>query len=120
MTTLINLNGDSRTLSDIDEELSVVKEKKRVMEEVIKEFDQKRQMGDAMIDLVKEKMREEGEDNKLTSALGDKIMELKKVQTYVYDKSFALRSEYSGLQHEERGIQDEYIALAKCLLVPRM
>ena len=90
------------------------------MEEVIKEFDQKRQMGDAMIDLVKEKMREEGEDNKLTLALGDKIMELQKVQTSGYDRLIALRSEYIGLQDEERGLQDEYIALAKCLLVPRM
>ena len=97
------------------------------MEEVIKEFDQKRQMGAAMIDLVKEKRREEGEDKKLTLALGDKIMasqdkimELQKVQTSVYDKSFALRSEYIGLQDEESGLQDEYIALAKCLLVPRM
>ena len=90
------------------------------MEEVIKEFDQKRQMGDAMIDLVKEKMREEGEVNKLTSALGDKIMELQKVQTSGYGRLFALRSEYIGLQDEESGLQDEYIALAKCLLVPRM
>ena len=97
------------------------------MKEVIKEFDQKRQMGAAMIDLVKEKRREEGEDKKLTLALGEKIMELQnkiielqKVQTSVYDKSFALRSEYIGLQDEERGLQDEYIALAKCLLVPRM
>ena len=97
MTTLITLNGDGRTLSDIDEELSVVKEKKRVMEEVMKEFDQNQQRGDAMINLVKEKLREEGEVNELMSALGDKVTEFQKNQTTGYGKLTALRSDYIGL-----------------------
>ena len=65
-------------------------------------------------------MREEGEVNELTSALGDKIMEFHKVQTSGYIRLIALRSEYIGLQDEESGLQDKYITLAKCLVVPHV
>ena len=65
-------------------------------------------------------MGEEGKANELMSALGDKMTEFQKVQTTGYGKLTALRSEYIGLQDKESGLQDEYYALEKCLVVPRV
>ena len=55
MTTLIDLNGDSKTLSDMKKDLSVLKEKMRVLKDEISESDERQQKGDAMIVKVKEK-----------------------------------------------------------------
>ena len=79
MTTLIDLNGERKTLSNIDKELSVLKEKMRVLKDEISQSDERQQKGDAMIVKVKEKMREEGEINIFTTALADKIMAFQKV-----------------------------------------
>ena len=55
MTTLIDFNGDSKTLSNINKELSVLKEKMRVLKDEISQSDERQQKGDAMIVKVKEK-----------------------------------------------------------------
>ena len=119
MTTLIDLNGDRKTLSDIDKELSVLKEKMRVLKDEISESDERQQKGVAMIEKAKDKMRGEGEINELTLALADKMTAFHKVHTPVNDKLFQLRSEYISLQDDYSGLQDEYIALAKCLVAYR-
>ena len=114
MTTLIDFNGDSKTLSDINKELSVLKEKMRILQDEISESDERQQKGDAMIEKVKEKMGEDGEINIYTTALADKIMAYYKVRMSACDKAIMLRDEYRILRLEYSALQDDYIALAKC------
>ena len=114
MTTLIDLNGERKTLSNIDKELSVLKEKMRVLKDEISQSDERQQKGDAMIEKVKEKMRVDGEINIYTTALADKIIAYYKVRVSACDKAIMLRDEYRILQLEYSALQDDYIALSKC------
>ena len=114
MTTLIDLNGERKTLSNIDKELSVLKEKMRILQDEISESDERQQKGDAMIEKVKEKMREDGEINIYTTALADKIMAYYKVRISANDKATMVRDEYHILQLDYSALQDDYIALSKC------
>ena len=116
ITTLIDCNGDSKTLSDINKELSVLKEKMRVLKDEISQSDERQQKGDAMIVKVKEKMREEGEINIFTTALADKVMAFHKVHMSACDKGIMVRREYRILQLDYSALQDDYIALSKCTL----
>ena len=116
MTTLIDLNGDSKTLSDIKKELSVLKEKMRVLKDEISQSDERQQKGDAMIEKVKEKMSEEGEINIYTTALADKMMAFHKVHMSACDKAIMVRDEYCILAWDYSALQDDYIALLECTL----
>ena len=49
MTPLINSKGDGRSLSDIRHNLAVLKEKMRVLEEEMCEFDRRREKGEVII-----------------------------------------------------------------------
>ena len=101
-------------MSNINKELSVLKEKMRVLKDKISESDERQEKGDAMIEKVKEKMREEGEINIYTTALADKIMAYYKVRMSQSDKAIMLRDEYHILQLDYSALQDDYIALSKC------
>ena len=101
-------------MSNIDKELSVLKEKMRILQDEISESDERQQKGDAKIETVKEKMREDGEINIYTTALADKIMAYYKVCMSACDKAIMLRDEYRILQLEYSALQDDYIALATC------
>ena len=72
MMTIINLSSDSRTLRNIDEELSVLNEKMRVTKEEISEFDKRLENSDAMIEKWRGKMRAEGEFNQTKLMLAEK------------------------------------------------
>ena len=114
MTTLIDLNGDRKTLSDIDKELSVLKEKMRVLKDEISQSDERQQKGNAMIEKAKDKMRAERDINIFTTALADKIIAFQKVHMSTCDRVIMVRHEYHILQLDYSALQDEYIALAKC------
>ena len=113
MTTLIDLNGDRKTLSDIDKELSVLKEKMRVLKDEISQSDERQQKGNAMIEKAKDKMRAERDINIFTTALADKIIAFQKVHMSTCDKVIVVQREYHILQLDYSALQDEYIALAK-------
>ena len=113
MTTLIDLNGDRKTLSDIDKELSVLKEKMRVLKDEISQSDERQQKGNAMIEKAKDKMRAERDINIFTTALADKIIAFQKVHMSTCDKVIMVQREYHILQLDYSALQDEYIALAK-------
>ena len=113
MTTLIDLNGDRKTLSDIDKELSVLKEKMRVLKDEISQSDERQQKGNAMIEKAKDKMRAERDINIFTTALADKIIAFQKVHMSTCDKVIVVQREYNILQLDYSALQDEYIALAK-------
>jgi predicted nucleic acid-binding Zn-ribbon protein len=113
MTTLIDLNGDRKTLSDIDKELSVLKEKMRVLKDEISQSDERQQKGNAMIEKAKDKMRAERDINIFTTALADKIIAFQKDHMSTCDKVIVVQREYNILQLDYSALQDEYIALAK-------
>ena len=113
MTTLIDLNGDRKTLSDIDKELSVLKEKMRLLNDEISQSDERQQKGNAMIEKAKDKMRAERDINIFTTALADKIIAFQKVHMSTCDKVIVVQREYHILQLDYSALQDEYIALAK-------
>ena len=114
VTTLINSNGDGRSLSNIRHNLAVLKEKMRGPKGEICKCYKTREKGKVIIEQAKGNMSIEENNVDTRVKIGARLMAFQEVHMSTCDKSIVLHSEYQSLQSEYCDLADEYLALNKC------